>query len=132
MEKALKIPSKLESLKEVEKLVDNLSKELNIENTLYGNLLISIVEAVNNSILHGNNQDENKVVNLNIDVKNNKLKITVKDEGKGFDYENIPDPTAPENIENVNGRGIFLMKQLSDKCEFEEGGSKVLIEFNLQ
>ena len=46
------------------------------------------------------------------------LRFTIQDEGTGFDYENVPDPTAPENIEKVGGRGIFLMKELSDEVSF--------------
>ena len=131
MKKMLKIPSKVESLKEVEKLVDEISAELGLENSLYGNVLISIIEAVNNSIMHGNKLDERKKVILEVDVIEGQLRINVNDEGEGFDFAKIPDPTAPENLENVNGRGIFLMKQLSDNIEFHEGGKKVEIQFNL-
>ena len=60
------------------------------------------------------------------------LKIKIEDEGDGFDYKNVPDPTAPENIENVNGRGIFLMEKLSDKIEFTRNGASVELEFNLK
>lgn len=56
--------------------------------------------------------------------------FSVEDEGKGFDYNHLPDPTAPENIEKENGRGIFLMKQLADEVEFENNGTKVFIYFN--
>jgi serine/threonine-protein kinase RsbW len=131
MKKMLEIPSKIESLKEVEKLVDEISKELKLENTLYGNVLIALIEAVNNSIIHGNKGKEEKKVTVDINKKEDLLNITIKDEGKGFDYENIPDPTAPENLENINGRGIFLMKSLSDNIEFHDNGSTVEIQFNL-
>jgi serine/threonine-protein kinase RsbW len=53
----------------------------------------------------------------------------VEDEGDGFDYHNLPDPTAPENIEKPGGRGIFLMKHLSDEVEFKEGGRIVELSF---
>jgi serine/threonine-protein kinase RsbW len=52
-----------------------------------------------------------------------------QDEGKGFDYHNLPDPTAPENILKENGRGIFLMKNLSDEIEFNDSGNEVTIYF---
>ena len=60
------------------------------------------------------------------------MSIKIEDEGVGFDYKNVPDPTAPENIENVNGRGIFLMEKLSDKIEFTRNGATVQLEFNLK
>ena len=54
-----------------------------------------------------------------------------KDEGEGFDYSYIPDPTLPDNIEKDAGRGLYLMKTLSDDLIFEDGGSKVTMVFNL-
>ena len=51
------------------------------------------------------------------------------DEGPGFDYENLPDPTAPENIERPNGRGVFLMRNLADECGFEDDGRIVELKF---
>ena len=132
MEKSLKIVSKIENLRKVEKLVDDLSTEYNISADIYGNILIAALEAANNAILHGNKLDESKVVDILVRIEDNKLKIKIDDEGKGFDYKNVPDPTAPENIENVNGRGIFLMEKLSDKIEFSRNGATVELEFNIK
>ncbi len=131
MERAFKIASKIENLRKVEKLVDDLSTEMSISADIYGNILIAALEAANNAILHGNKLDENKLVNIIIKKVGNNLKIKVDDEGDGFDYKNIPDPTSPENIENVNGRGIFLMEKLSDGMEFTRNGASVELEFKL-
>jgi serine/threonine-protein kinase RsbW len=132
MEKLLKISSKIENLRKVEKLVDDLSSEYNISADVYGNILIASLEAANNAILHGNKLDENKNVSITFKIIADKLSIQIDDEGFGFDYKNVPDPTAPENIENVNGRGIFLMEKLSDKIEFTRNGATVQLEFNLK
>jgi serine/threonine-protein kinase RsbW len=132
MEKTLKINSKIENLRKVEKLVDELSSEYNISADIYGNILIAALEAANNAILHGNKLDENKLVNIIVRIDSEKLKIKIDDEGNGFDYKNVPDPTAPENIENVNGRGIFLMEKLSDHIEFTRNGATVELEFNIR
>lgn len=132
MEKSLKIVSKIENLRKVEKLVDDLSTEYNISADVYGNILIAALEAANNAILHGNKLDESKVVDILVRIDENKLRIRIEDEGNGFDYKNVPDPTAPENIENVNGRGIFLMEKLSDKIEFSRNGATVELEFNIK
>jgi serine/threonine-protein kinase RsbW len=132
MEKSLKIVSKIENLRKVEKLVDDLSTEYNISADIYGNILIAALEAANNAILHGNKLDENKTVDILVRIEENKLKIRIEDEGNGFDYKNVPDPTAPENIENVNGRGIFLMEKLSDRLEFSRNGATVELEFNIK
>src|SRR4030042_2139678 len=131
MERTYKISSRIENLRKIEKLVDDLSTELNISSDIYGNILIASLEAANNAIIHGNKLDENKLVNISIKKDDRSLKIMIEDEGDGFDYRNIPDPTAPENIENVNGRGIFLMEKLSDKIEFSKNGARVELEFNL-
>jgi serine/threonine-protein kinase RsbW len=132
MKKTLKIVSKIENLRKVEKLVDELSSEYNISADVYGNILIAALEAANNAILHGNKLNENKSVDIEVNIEDNRLKIKIEDEGNGFDYKNVPDPTAPENIENVNGRGIFLMEKLSDKIEFSRNGATVELEFNLK
>lgn len=60
-----------------------------------------------------------------------KISVSVEDEGEGFDYENIPDPTLPDNIKKIAGRGLFLMKTLSDELEFEKGGAKVIMTFTV-
>jgi len=132
MEKKFEIKSKIENLRKVEKLVDDISVEYNISSDLYGNILIAALEAANNAILHGNKLDENKLVYIIINKDEKTLKIRIDDEGEGFDYKNIPDPTAPENIENINGRGIFLMEKLSDGMEFSRNGATVELEFNLK
>lgn len=128
----IKIASKIENLRKVEKVIDEISGEFNIGEDLYGNILIAALEATNNAIMHGNKLDEEKDVAIEFNLLDNVLKIKVDDEGKGFDYENIPDPTAPENIENVNGRGIFLMERLSDKITFSRNGATVELEFNMK
>ncbi len=132
MERTYKISSRIENLRKIEKLVDDLSTELNISSDIYGNILIASLEAANNAIIHGNKLDENKLVNISVKKDKKSLKIMIEDEGDGFDYRNIPDPTAPENIENVNGRGIFLMEKLSDNIEFTRNGATVELEFNLK
>lgn len=131
MEKSLNISSKIDNLRVVEKLIDEISTECNLSSEIYGNILIATLEATNNAIMHGNKLDEGKLVNINCSFDQDELIISVKDQGNGFDYQNIPDPTAPENIENINGRGVFLMEKLSDKISFFENGSKVELTFKV-
>jgi len=131
MEQRLKVASKTDSLHLVEKFVDDLSASCRIEHDVYGNLLIAALEATNNAITHGNKFDEVKQVEIIFAMDNEKILLTVKDEGPGFDYQNIPDPTSPENLENMSGRGVFLMSKLSDQIEFEDKGSFVKMTFFL-
>ena len=131
MERVLNITSRIESLREVEKMVDEISTACSMSSEVYGNVLIATLEAANNAILHGNKLDENKAVNLEFTWDENRLELVVTDQGKGFNYKDIPDPTAPGNVEKVNGRGVFLMEKLSDDITFMENGSKVTLKFNL-
>ncbi len=131
MERVLNITSRIESLREVEKMVDEISTACSMSSEVYGNVLIATLEAANNAILHGNKLDENKDVNLEFTWDENRLELVVTDQGKGFNYKDIPDPTAPGNVEKVNGRGVFLMEKLSDDINFMENGSKVTLIFNL-
>ncbi len=132
MKKVIKIPSKIENLRKVEKIIDEISGEFKIGEDLYGNILIASLEATNNAIMHGNKLDESKNVTIAFNLEGQTLSIKVEDEGNGFDFRHIPDPTAPENIENVNGRGIFLMEKLSDKINFSRNGATVELEFNMK
>lgn len=131
MEKVLNIASKIESLREVEKLVDEVSEACSMRSEVYGNVLIATMEAANNAILHGNKLNAKKDVNIAFKWTDVKLVLEVTDQGKGFNFSNIPDPTAPGNIEKVNGRGVFLMEHLSDEISFQENGRKVNLTFNL-
>jgi len=121
--------SKGENITKVERLVDELCDKHRIQEEHYGNILIALTEAVNNAIYHGNKQDPEKQVTLKFEADPNRFRFIVEDEGPGFDFENVPDPTSPENIEKPNGRGVFLMKHLSDKIEFADEGRIVEMEF---
>jgi serine/threonine-protein kinase RsbW len=131
MERVLNITSRIENLREVEKMVDEISAACSMSSEVYGNVLIATLEAANNAILHGNKLDESKDVNLQFKWDENQLELVVTDQGKGFNYKDIPDPTAPGNVEKVNGRGVFLMEKLSYDINFMENGSKVSLTFNL-
>ena len=132
MKNKLKISSKTDNLQLVEKYVDDFSGLYNIDKDIYGNLLISAIEATNNAITHGNKLDETKNVELAFEIDKKKIVLTVNDEGCGFDHENLPDPTLQENIENIGGRGVYLMSRLSDGIEFENNGSIVKMTFFLE
>lgn len=126
----MQIKSRIENLRLIEKFVDDISVELNLPQEVYGNLMIATLEAVNNAIVHGNKLREELDVEILFQQDKNRLKLTVKDQGPGFDYKSIPDPTAPENLEKISGRGVFLMEKLSDDIEFEKNGAVVTLCFN--
>jgi serine/threonine-protein kinase RsbW len=129
MYKKIKIESSSENLRVVENAIDETTTILGISQDSYGKILVSTMEAVNNAILHGNRSDPKKIVEIVITYKTNELKIKVADEGQGFRPENIPDPTIPENIEALNGRGVYLMSHLADKIKYNKKGNSVTITF---
>lgn len=130
MIKKLKIESKIENLRIVEKAIDEISSEIGFNQENYGKIMVSTMEAVNNAIVHGNKADKLKFVHIEISYKKNILMVSVEDEGRGFKPIDVPDPTKPENIEKLQGRGVFLMSRLADKIEFNEKGNKVTMSFN--
>lgn len=131
MIKDIKLKSNIDSLLIVEKYIDKIKEEGIITEDAYGNVMVCATEAVNNSIYHGNNEDINKYIDLHVEYDDKTLVFVVKDEGIGFDFENIPDPTLPENIEKLSGRGVFLIKNLADEVEFFNNGSEIKFSFKL-
>lgn len=127
----IELTSQIESLSKIEACVDELCEQFVISEDEYGNILIAITEAVNNAITHGNGLNPEKKVCLNVDGNSKEVCFVVEDEGAGFDYNKVPDPTLPENIEKLSGRGIFLMKALADEVFFEKNGSKISLKFSI-
>lgn len=128
----LKIASGIEHISEVEKFIDSFTTEFNLGQRLYGQIDLSIIEAVNNAILFGNKRDESKYVTIVATLDDTLFYVSVEDEGEGFDYSKYPeDPTLPENLEKTCGRGIYLMSILSDRLIYEKNGSKVTLYFNI-
>jgi len=125
------LPSNLESISKIEQLIEGLCEYKTINQNCYGNMLIALTEAVNNAITHGNGNDKNKLVHLELETLDDEVLFTIKDEGNGFDYEKVPDPTLPENLNKTSGRGIFLMRNLADKIVFEENGRIIKLTFCL-
>ena len=125
----IKIPSILENIRIVESFIDNLKDKYGFDDDIYGNIMIAVTESVNNAIKHGNQLDPKKNVTLSTAIEESKLIFTIEDEGIGFDTSNLPDPTAPDKLEEVGGRGIFLMKHLADEVNFKENGKIVDLTF---
>lgn len=128
----MELSSQPESLSAVEKIVEEIKTKYNVNEDAYGNMLVAVTEAVSNAIYHGNRLDPKKKIVLSYQHNDGNLSFTIVDQGPGFDYYNLPDPTAPENLEKECGRGIFLMKHLSDQVIFSENGRVVELFFKIQ
>lgn len=123
------IKSDIKNISLVENLIDDLVEKHEVNSDVYGKVLLAVVEGVNNAILHGNKSNKEKEVIIDYDLNPEKIQFNILDQGSGFNYHNLPDPTLPENVERVSGRGIFLMKHLADDLQFNEKGNEVRLTF---
>lgn len=127
----IQIPSLPENIRIVESFIDNIKEKYRLDDDIYGNIMIAVTESVNNAILHGNKSDNKKNVLLKLALEKTLIRFTIQDEGSGFDYQNLADPTLPENLNKTGGRGIFLMKNLCDEVRFTNEGSVAELSFYL-
>ncbi len=128
----LQFSSQPENFKMLYGLLEQFRKQYEISDDVAANIELVVGEAINNAIIHGNKGDASKMVNLIAELlPDNILNICVSDEGDGFDYNRVADPTLPDNIENPTGRGVFLMKHLADVIIFSNNGSTVEMQFKL-
>lgn len=125
----IEIPSISDNIRMIESFIDNAKDKYHLNDDIYGNIMIAVTEAVNNAIKHGNKGDSAKNVSLALSLHEGMIKFRVEDEGVGFDFHELPDPTAPENLEKPGGRGIFLMKHLADEVDFSQLGKVVELSF---
>jgi len=129
--RSVTLQSVKENVRLVEKYVDEICQYYNIGDENYGNIIIAVSEAVSNAICHGNRFDPQKTVNFFYENKDNNLCFTVEDEGNGYNPDTLPDPTDPQNLEVPHGRGVFLMRQLTDDIKFFNEGRRVELYFRL-
>lgn len=125
--------STLQNISAVEILLSEVKKEYSLTDEVCDDIWIALNEAVSNAIKHGNNFSSTKSVHLCVETKEEHyLCFTVKDEGNGFDYTLVPDPTNAESIDKPNGRGVFLINKLSDKVNWMDKGTSVEMYFDLK
>jgi serine/threonine-protein kinase RsbW len=126
----LTIESDKKELIKVEAFLRNIFENKHLPEESFNKVLLCISEAVINSIEHGNRNTEGKKVCVAVVCEKNDLVVEVTDEGEGFDYERIPDPTAVENIRKERGRGIFLIRSVCNNLKFKDKGN--CVEFKIE
>jgi serine/threonine-protein kinase RsbW len=123
--KIIVINSDVIELKKVETFLTNIFKEYNLEKKYFNKVYLCISEAVINSIKHGNKNDRSKNVSIEVSYDTPEINIMIEDEGNGFDLNEISDPTSEKNIKNESGRGIFIIKTLTNQIEYNEKGNRI-------
>ena len=91
------------------------------------NAKIALVEALTNAMEHGNKLDPNKKVRIVAEFSHEQAVFTIADEGEGFNYKKVKDPTDKKNLFHPRGRGIFMMRQFMDEVKYFAPGNKVVL-----
>ncbi|NGP89347.1 ATP-binding protein [Fodinibius halophilus] len=130
-EKKLVLSSSFDQMERVPPFVEELRSWANLSDDDFNRIMLTLSEAVNNAIVHGNDQDPSKNAYITVSLDNRTLSISVRDEGNGFNPDEIPDPLKEENLLNEGGRGIYLMEQYADDIQFADHGRQVTVTFHL-
>jgi serine/threonine-protein kinase RsbW len=123
--KILVIKSDVAELKKVEDFLINIFNEYQIEKKYFNKVYLCLSEAVINAIKHGNKKDLTKTVTIIVECDKKEMDIRIEDEGEGFNVNDVEDPTLYENKKKESGRGIFIIKKLMDKMQYNEKGNRV-------
>jgi serine/threonine-protein kinase RsbW len=124
----LSLPSRIETVATAAAAVAEFIGRSDVSDDAAFGIDMAVREAVTNAVLHGNRQDENKSVDIVLKSSPDAVEISVHDQGPGFNPEDVPDPTAQENILKTSGRGIFFMRTFMDEVDWlirPEGGTTV-------
>lgn len=129
----LEINSDPNKLPLVEEFLEEISAGAIIEKAQLNNLLLAVNEAISNAMIHGNKASLDKKVSVKVEIDESSLRVYIKDEGKGFNPEEIPDPTSPENIFRDSGRGLYIMKSCMDEVSynFTAEGTELVLSMKL-
>jgi len=130
-DQTIKLPSSAKSICKLEEFIKCVADKYSIQPAKYPDILISLTEAVNNAIIHGNKENRDKYVHVVMKKTNAGLSFTVHDEGSGFNPNNLPDPTGPQHLDCCGGRGVFLMRQLADDVRYLNDGRSVCMDFSI-
>jgi serine/threonine-protein kinase RsbW len=127
--KEKKYRSQLDAVVKAERLTEKVTRKLKISEPVQVDICIAVTEAVNNAVEHGNKMINDKFVTLLFEYSDDKIRITVEDQGEGFDLEAVENPLSPENLTKPNGRGLLIVESLMDDLEVSSSttGTKVVM-----
>lgn len=124
----LTLPSRIEAIADAAAAAAEIANRLGLSETATFGVDMAVREAVTNAVVHGNKEDETKLVEITFTNSARSLVITVRDKGSGFDPVSVPDPTLSENLLNTSGRGLLFMRTFMDEVEWTShpGGGTVV------
>ena len=128
----INVPSEIKYIKKVSSGVLASLKAHNVRDDKAFEIKLCLEEAVRNAIVHGNHSDRKLSVRISYKIDGGRIEIDVEDEGKGFDHKALPDPTKSDNLMKNCGRGVYIIKKMMDKAEFNETGNKLTMTKNLK
>ena len=116
---------------EVEATISSLVEKMRsmvADDDFYFDFKLMLSEIMANALIHGNKKDPGKSIMVRADIRRDLVRVTIEDEGDGFDVNGVADPSIPSNLSKVSGRGIFLVRSLSDSISFNSKGNSVTFE----
>ena len=119
-------------LEKVEIFLNSILTRAEIDRTKFKRLLLCVSEGVLNAVIHGNKNKVEKLVRIETELDDKEILVTIKDEGDGFNFNEIPNPTINENLKKEKGRGLHIIRTYADEVKFENKGSVLKIKFNLR
>jgi len=128
-QKTLRLKSVPESINQLEVLVEEVCDAYNLNQTYLGCISVATSEAFQNALIHGNQNDPDKIILVDFQKTSTGVSFTIQDEGDGFDHGAIPNIKDDGKEKTFPGRGIFLIKSLSDNVTFNKDGNEVNIGF---
>lgn len=128
-QKTLDLSSEMSSLNQLNQFLEENLHWFQLETSTYHALQLAVSEAVSNAIMHGNKLDPSKKVSLEFHVDQANVRISVQDQGKGFNPDSLPDPLASDNLLVSGGRGIFIIRAYADSVHFEDEGRRLVMTF---
>jgi serine/threonine-protein kinase RsbW len=125
----LVLASKPEAVEEIEKVAAEAANVAGFNQEEQDSLAIAVTEMANNAVIHGNQRDPRKKVFVNIEVVDAEVRLTIRDEGKGFNPDTLSNPLDPENLLRESGRGVFIVRSLMDEItyDFSSGSTQVTL-----
>jgi len=130
-QKTLRLKSEPQNIHQVERLIEEVCDTNNLNHSYLGCITVALTEAFQNALEHGNKRNPEKIISISYEKTSTGLKFCIKDQGEGFNFHNIPDIKDDGREKVFPGRGIFLIKTLSDDVRFIEPGNEIEIGFKI-